>query len=253
MILFHINFGTQNPYLYLHTIHILHWFVTEGFTSMLILFKVLNFCFLLVYQNFSLLDDFSVLVNFPHQFYYKLNMAFIYKLYLFSCFSQFSIVWLISSKLVWKPYFMQYPYFSFPIFCWASIRFLLYLSTVLFVSVGRSWILSMVFCEAYLIIFISRWIEASSLYFYDKYRALFNYSQWIFCFSISCCECNKDYFVSDWINISLSTTLLFFYYSILGFNYFLFLRVYCAFPDVLSLLFQYLDTSFLIFTLFLQV
>ena len=33
-----------------------------------------------------------------------------------SAFLSFSMVWLLSSKLVWKPYFMQYPYISWPCF-----------------------------------------------------------------------------------------------------------------------------------------
>ena len=90
MILCHINFGNQATYIHLHAINILHWFSTEGFTSMLIFFKVLNFCFQLFYQTIFLLDEWSRLFNLPHQFHSKLNVALILRLHLFSCFPQFS-------------------------------------------------------------------------------------------------------------------------------------------------------------------
>ena len=89
VILCHLNFGNQTPHLYLHAIHILCCFTTAGFILMLLFFKVLQFCFHLVYQTVFLLDECSGLVNLPHQFHYKLNMALILKLYLFSFFSQF--------------------------------------------------------------------------------------------------------------------------------------------------------------------
>ena len=81
MILFQINFGNQGPNLYLHEIHIV------GFTSMIIFFKILQFCFQLVYQTVFLLDECSGFVNLPHQLHYKINVAFILKIYLYICFS----------------------------------------------------------------------------------------------------------------------------------------------------------------------
>ena len=81
MIICHLNFGNQTPHLYLHAIHIVHCFTIAGFTSMILFFKVLHFCFQLVYQTVFILDECYGLVNLPHQFHSKLNMALIFKLY----------------------------------------------------------------------------------------------------------------------------------------------------------------------------
>ena len=56
---------------------------------MILFFKVLYFCLLLVYQYVFLLNECSGIFNFTHQLHSKVNVALIFKLYLFSFFSQF--------------------------------------------------------------------------------------------------------------------------------------------------------------------
>ena len=123
---------------------------------MLLFFKVLNFFPQLVYQTVFLLADCSGLVNLPHQFHFKLNMALILRLYLFSYFSQLfngmaAFIQVSLATIFYAPC---------PIFCWDSISFLLCLSNILFFSFGISLRLPMVFCAASLIILISFLIEA---------------------------------------------------------------------------------------------
>ena len=73
-----------------------------------------------------------------------------------------------------------------------------------------------------------------------------------FCVSIYCCARNKASFVADWINITLYTPLIFWSFSIFYFNYFIFIRVWCAFFESLSLFFYSCYISCLIFLTFLQ-
>ena len=106
-------------------------FCNSGFTSMLLFFKVLQRKLKLVYQTLFILYECWGLIKLLHQFHSKLIITFIFKLYLFSCFSRLSMVWLISSKLFLVTIF----YAPLPIFCWASISFLLFFSTIFFFSV----------------------------------------------------------------------------------------------------------------------
>ena len=76
---------------------------------------------------------------------------------------------------------------SCPIVCWDSIIFLLCLSNNLFFSFSIYLICTMILCAASLIILISRWIEASLLYFCNKSRALFNSSWLLLCSSFFMC------------------------------------------------------------------
>ena len=61
----------------------------RGVTSMLLFFIVLNLLSQLVYQSVFLLDEFSSLVNLPHQVHYNLNVVLIFMLYLFTWFYWF--------------------------------------------------------------------------------------------------------------------------------------------------------------------
>ena len=121
------------------------------FISMLLLFRVMPF-FQLVYQTVFILDEWSGLVKFLHQLHSKFNVT----LHLFSWFYQFSygmafFIWVNLATIF---------YASCPIFCWYSISLLFFLSTILFFLLRKSLRCPIVFCAAYLIIFISRWIEA---------------------------------------------------------------------------------------------
>ena len=107
MIICHLNFGNQAPYLYLCAIHILHLFVTAEFTLMLLFLKLLYFCFPLIYQTAFLLDDCSGLVKLPHQFHSKLKLCSSSNSIFSASFLSFSMVWLLSSKLFWKSYFIR--------------------------------------------------------------------------------------------------------------------------------------------------
>ena len=126
----------------------------------------------LVYQTIFILDELFGLIKFQHQLHSKLNVALILKLYIFRCFYQFSngMADLVQVSLATN--FLAF----YLIFCRDSIRFLLCLSTILFFPLRWYLIWTMVFCAFSLIILISRWIEAYFLYFYNKSRALFNYS-----------------------------------------------------------------------------
>ena len=112
-------------------IHILLCFATAVFTSMLLSFKVLQFCFQLFYQTIFLLVECSGIFNFLRSYS---NSIF------FTDFFGFKMVWLLSSKLLLYPYFMQSPYFCCPIlfgnqldsscysqlycyFCWGDIQY----------------------------------------------------------------------------------------------------------------------------------
>ena len=91
------------------------------------------------------------------------------------------------------------------------------------------------------------------------------------CLYIYCCSCNKSYFVaivllgtvfwfvrgrtifwSCWINISLSIRLLFWSFSILEFNYFSFVSVWCAFVKALYLFLQAFYASCLFYLILFQ-
>ena len=138
MIFCHINFGNLAPYIYFHEIHSLYLFLEVGFTSMLLLFKVLPFLFQLVYQTAFIHDNFSSLVNLPHQFHYKLNVVLILELYLFSFFSQLfnGMTALIQVSLATRFYSVSI-ILLFHILL-DSIIFFLYLSNILFFSLRIS-------------------------------------------------------------------------------------------------------------------
>ena len=98
-----------------------------GFNLMILFFKVLYFCFQLVYKSVLILDECSSLIILPHQPHYKINVAIIFKIYLFTWFYQFSMVCLISPKIFWQPSFMRLS----PYFLGGLVRFLLCLYTKL--------------------------------------------------------------------------------------------------------------------------
>ena len=160
---------------------------------MLPFFKVLNFCFPLVYKIVFLLDNFSVLVNIPHQFHSKLNVALVLKFYLFSWFSQSFNDMDNFTEVSLETIFYAVSVIFLPHVFWDPISFLFYISTILFFLLRLSLRWSMVFCAASIIILITCWIE-DFLYLCDKSRALFNSSQWLLCCSIYWCACNKAYF-----------------------------------------------------------
>ena len=158
-----------------------------------------------------------------------------------------------------------------PFSFWESILFLLCLWTILLFSLRISLKWSIVFYASSHIILISHWIEPYLLYLCNKYRALFNYSYRHLCFYIFCCAWNKaicvaivilrtsfwsvraiTLFWNCWINPSFYTTLSFCSFSSLDFNYFIFVRVCCAFVEALYLLLQVWDASCLSFAPILQ-
>ena len=128
----------------------------RGFTPVLLFSMEFNFCFQLVYQNVLILDECSALVNLPHYFRYKLNVAIIFKIYLFGCFYQFfnGVDDFIIFSLATIFYASHY------IFYLASIIFLLWLWTVLFFLLRISLRRPMVLFAASLIILTSWWIVA---------------------------------------------------------------------------------------------
>ena len=134
----------------------MRWFATLGFKLMPLFLKVLHLCFQLVYQTFFLLDECSGLINMSHQFHYKLNVVLIFKLYLFRHFSHFFNGMSTFTHVSLTTIF----YVSFPIFCWTPIIFVLYLSTLFFLSLWISLRWSMVFFAISLIILISSLIKA---------------------------------------------------------------------------------------------
>ena len=133
------------------------------------------------------------------------------------------MVCMLSVKLVWQPYFVcLYPYILL------GFNYIPLLSLKYHVLLNEN-ILKM----ANDILFSLSYHIDSRLNFCNKYRALFNSSQWIMSLSISFYVCNKDYFVvivlistaslymrdrtifwSCWIDPFLSTSLLLFPFSI---------------------------------------
>ena len=109
------------------------------------------------------------------------------------------------------------------------------------------------------------------MYLWYKSRSLFNSSSCLLCLSISIYAFNNASFVailiirtvfcsvwartilwSSWINLSLSNPLLFCSFSILDYNFFIFVRLLFAFVEALSMFLQAWFASSLRFLLFLQ-
>ena len=129
---------------------------------MIIFFKVLHFCFQLVYENIFILDECTGLANLSHQFNYKFNVVLIFKLYFFRFFFQFFNGMADFIQIVFATSFYAVSVIYLPhILFWASISLILYLSTILFLSMRIFSIWLLVFCEYFPIIWISRCIKAS--------------------------------------------------------------------------------------------
>ena len=167
----------------------------SGFTLMLLFFKVLQFCFQVVYQTVSPLDDCSGLVNFLHQLQYKLNVALILKLYLLRCFSWFlndmADFIQVSLATIFHPIFVL---FLFHILL-KLISFLFYLSTILLLLLRISLTLLMIFRSASLTILISCWIEACFWISAMNLEHCLTLHNAFFCFPIYFYECNKVFIV----------------------------------------------------------
>ena len=133
---------------------------------MILSFKFLHFCFQLVCHPVFILDKCSGLVKLPHQFHSKLNVALIFKPYLFiwffRCFNVMADFIQVSLATIF--------YVSCPIFWWGSIIFCLFLSTIFFFSLRRSLRSPVVLFAASLIILISILI--------DKYFCIYDINLW---------------------------------------------------------------------------